>query len=402
VNRWLVVFGSICIQLCLGAVYAWSLFNQPLAKSFGWSIDDIVITFSITIATFAFFTMIAGKLQDKIGPRGVASLGGILLGTGLILSSQATSLLELYIYYGVIGGAGIGMAYVCPIATCVKWFPDKKGFISGIAVAGFGAGGLVFKPVILYLMESYGVSNTFLYLGIIYIVLVVGGAQLLKNPPNIQINKLKEQKTLQPIDFTTGDMLRTRSFYLLWFMFLMGCTSGLMVISFAVDIGVQVANLALETAAASVMMIAIFNAAGRIVLGTLSDKYGRKPILISMYICSGLIMLFMNIIPMNYPIFLLFVSFIGFNFGGFLSIFPSITAEYYGTKNIGINYGLMYQAYGVAAFVGPVIATTFGFTNAFLLAVILNIGGILLTTRLKKTQNELAISNRQLKKAVGE
>lgn len=382
-NRWFVVLGSICIQLCLGAVYAWSLFNQPLADTFGWSIDDIVITFSITIATFAFFTMIAGKLQDKIGPRWVASLGGLLLGTGLILSSQATSLMELYIYYGVIGGAGIGMAYVCPIATCVKWFPDKKGFISGLAVAGFGAGGLVFKPVILHLMENFGVSNTFLYLGIIYIVLVVGGAQLLKNPPKTESIENEQSNVLQPHDYTTGEMLRTRSFYTLWFMFLMGCISGLMVISFAVDIGVQIANLTIDRAATAVMVIAIFNAAGRIVLGTLSDKFGRKPVLLSMYVCSGLIMLLMNTVPLNYGLFLLFVSLIGFNFGGFLSIFPSVTAEFYGTKNIGINYGLMYQAYGVAAFVGPMIATTFGFAHAFLLAVVLNIGGILLVTQLK-------------------
>lgn len=399
-NRWFVVFGSICIQLCLGAVYAWSLFNQPLAETFGWSIDDIVITFSITIATFAFFTMIAGKLQDKIGPRWVASVGGILLGTGLILSSQATSLMELYIYYGVIGGAGIGMAYVCPIATCVKWFPDKKGFISGLAVAGFGAGGLVFKPVILNLMESYGVSNTFLYLGIIYIVLVVGGAQLLKNPPQMEMNNSEQSTSPQTNDFATGEMLRAGSFYLLWFMFLMGCTSGLMVISFAVDIGVQVANLTLETAATAVMVIAIFNAAGRIILGTLSDKFGRKSILLAMYVCSGIIMLLMSIVPMNYPLFLLFVSFIGFNFGGFLSIFPSITAEYYGTKNIGINYGIMYQAYGVAAFVGPIIATTFGFANAFLLAVFFNICGILLATQLKKIKADIILPSTHHKKAV--
>jgi len=392
VNRWLVVFGSICIQLSLGAVYAWSLFNQPLAETFGWSIDDIVITFSITIATFAFFTMIAGKLQDKIGPRWVASIGGFLLGTGLLLSSQASTLTELYLYYGLIGGAGIGMAYVCPIATCVKWFPEKKGFISGIAVAGFGAGGLVFKPIILALMESFGVSNTFRYLGIIYIVLVVGGAQFLKNPPAYSTGDETHSTTSQK-DFTTKEMLRERSFYALWIMFLMGCTSGLMVISFAVDIGVQIANLTIESAATAVMVIAIFNAGGRIILGTLSDKFGRKTVLSAMYICSSLIMLGMSLIPMSYLLFLLFVSLIGFNFGGFLAIFPSITAEFYGTKNIGLNYGLMYQAYGVAAFVGPFIATTFGFTTAFLVAVALNIGGVLVATQLR-THSYTTVSGR--------
>jgi MFS transporter, OFA family, oxalate/formate antiporter len=245
-NRWLVVLGAVLIQINLGAVYAWSLFNQPLIDKFGWAREDVVVTFSITIAVFAFATIFAGRLQDQIGPRWVATIGGLLLGIGLMLSSQATSLLQLYFFYGVIGGIGIGMTYVCPLSACVKWFPDKRGFISGVAVAGFGQGGLIYKPLIGYLIELSGVSSTFLYLGIIYLLLVIVGAQLLKNPTEEQVLKYQskqqtsnsEVKTIVDASnqFTPKQMLRTQQFYLLWFMFLFVSVSGLMVISFAVDI----------------------------------------------------------------------------------------------------------------------------------------------------------------------
>ncbi|WP_335958381.1 OFA family MFS transporter [Halalkalibacter kiskunsagensis] len=368
-NRWLVVLGAVIIQINLGAVYAWSLFNQPLMNKFGWAREDVVVTFSITIAIFALATIFAGRLQDKIGPRWVATIGGVLLGLGLVLASQATTLYQLYFFYGVIGGIGIGMTYVCPLSACVKWFPDKRGFISGVAVAGFGLGGLIFKPIIELLIESMGVSSTFLYLGVIYLILVVAGAQLLKNPP-VEETTRKASKAIPELsnNFSPKQMLGTYQFYLLWFMFLFGSMSGLMVISFAVDIGVDIVNLDMGKAANAVMVIALFNAAGRIVLGRVSDSFGRTNTLMMVYGLTALIMFYMSTGAMNYPTFLLSVSLIGFCFGGFLALFPSVTADFYGTKNIGSNYGLMYQAYGISAFVGPLIAKAIPLTQAFLLS----------------------------------
>lgn len=387
-NRWLVVLGAVLIQINLGAVYAWSLFNQPLIDKFGWAREDVVVTFSITIAVFAFATIFAGRLQDQIGPRWVATIGGLLLGIGLMLSSQATSLLQLYFFYGVIGGIGIGMTYVCPLSACVKWFPDKRGFISGVAVAGFGLGGLIYKPLIGYLIELSGVSSTFLYLGIIYLLLVIVGAQLLKNPTEEQVLKYQpkqltsnsEVKTIVDTSnqFTPKQMLRTQLFYLLWFMFLFGSVSGLMVISFAVDIGVDMANLELEQAGNAVMVIALFNAAGRIVWGKLSDRFGRKPTLITIYALTAVMMFYMSTGMMNYPLFLMAVSLVGFCFGGFLALFPSVTADYFGVRNIGSNYGFMYQAYGLSAFVGPIVVKSLPFTSAFLLAGCICIVAIIL------------------------
>lgn len=380
-NRWLVVLGAVIIQINLGAVYAWSLFNQPLIDKFGWAREDVVITFSITIAVFALTTIFAGKLQDKIGPRWVATIGGILLGIGLILSSQATTLTQLYLYYGVIGAIGIGMTYVCPLSACVKWFPDKRGFISGVAVAGFGLGGLIYKPIIGFFIENAGVSLSFLYLGIIYLVLVVAGAQLLKNPPTeVNDTKINSANTVEDENpqFSPIQMLRTYQFYLLWFMFLFGSISGLLVISFAVDIGVELVNLDLEKAANAVMVIALFNAGGRIILGKISDSLGRKNTLMMIYALTAIIMFYMSTGMMNYPMFLVSVSLIGFCFGGFLALFPSVTADYYGTKNIGSNYGFMYQAYGISAFAGPFIIKAIPFSQAFLIAGVICILAIIM------------------------
>ncbi|WP_216828633.1 L-lactate MFS transporter [Alkalihalobacterium elongatum] len=368
-NRWFVVLGAVIIQINLGAVYAWSLFNQPLIDKFGWAREDVVVTFSITIATFALTTIFAGRLQDKIGPRWVATIGGLLLGLGLILSSQATTLMQLYLYYGVIGGIGIGMTYVCPLSACVKWFPEKRGFISGVAVAGFGLGGLIYKPVIGYLIELTGVSSSFLYLGLIYLFFVVAGAQLLKNPPAVDQTAPESAVLLNThTQFTPKQMLTTYQFYLLWIMFLFGSMAGLMVISFAVDIGIEVAKLDLEKAANAVMVIALFNAAGRILLGNLSDRLGRMSTLMLIYGLTAIIMLYMSFWEMNYWSFLVSVSLIGFCFGGFLALFPSVTADFYGTTNIGSNYGFMYQAYGLSAFAGPFIIKALPFSQAFLLA----------------------------------
>ncbi len=388
-NRWFVVFGALLIQMCLGAVYAWSLFNQPLADKFGWAIKDIVLTFSITIAVFSVTTIFAGKIQDKIGPRWVATAGGLLLGVGLFLTSQATSLMQIYIFYGVIGGIGIGAAYVCPLATCLKWFPDKRGLISGLAVAGFGAGALVFKPIILSFIASAGVSMTFTYLGVIFAIAVVIGAQFLQIPPA----GYKPEGWTPPVtaggttsvrNFTTGQMMKTMHFYVIWIIYLFGTTSGLMVIGLAKDIGTKLVKLTPADAANAVVIVAIFNAVGRIVWGTLSDKLGRVTSLLCMYILSALAMVFMGMVDMNYMSFLAACSVIGFCFGGFLALFPSITADYYGTANVGINYGIIFCAYGLAAIVGPKIGAAMPFTQAFIISAVLCAIAAIMTFLIRK------------------
>ncbi len=379
-NRWFVVLGAVLIQICLGAVYAWSLFNKPLSDKFGWETSQVVLTFSITIAMFALATIFAGKLQDKIGPKWVATAGGVLLCIGLLLSSTADTLIELYIFYGVIGGIGVGTAYVCPLATCVKWFPDKKGFITGIAVGAFGSGSLIFKSVILNFIATKGVSETFLYLGAIYGVLIVIGAQFLRVPEK---TAAKAGAAKAAADFTTKEMVGTVQFYLLWVMFFFGCISGLMVIGLAKDIGVDLVKLTPATAANAVAMIALFNAGGRLGWGTISDKLGRTKSFLIMFIVTTVAMVIMSVIPMNFAIFFACIAAIASSFGGFLAVFPSITADYYGTKNLGVNYGIVMQAYGIAAIVGPIIAGLLGFTSSFLLSAVLSAVAAIMTLMVK-------------------
>ncbi len=385
-NKWFVVFGAVMVQVCIGAIYSWSLFNQPLMDKFDWTKDQVILTYSIAIFVFAFSTIFSGRLQDRFGPRIVATIGGVLYGCGLLLASTATSLTMLYISYGILAGAGVGFAYVCPLSTCVKWFPEKRGFITGIAVGAFGMGSLVFKEVIESLLNSLGVSLTFFYIGIIYMVLVIGGAQLLRLPPkdygktDNNISKANGNET-----FTVGQMMQTKAFYLIFIMFLFACTSGLLVIGLAKDIGVQLAGLEPSVAANAVAMIALFNAGGRLSWGTLSDKIGRLKAIFFMFIITAASMIVMSVINLNYFIFFACLAGIAFCFGGFLAVFPTITGDFYGIKTLGSNYGVVYQAYGIAALAGPLIVRIVGgLKPTFMISAILAIIGCILTIMVKQ------------------
>lgn len=379
-KRWFVVLGAVLLQMCIGAIYTWSLFNQPLIDEFGWEKSEVVLTYSIAIFVFAFSTIFSGRLQDKIGPRKVATIGAILYGGGLMLTSTATSLTQLYIYYGVIAGAGVGFAYVCPLSTCVRWFPEKKGFITGIAVGAFGLGSLIFKSVIEYFIVNNGVSSTFFYLGLIYFVLSLIGSQLLILPPAGYGSTVRNSNAIKENIFTVGEMIKTKSFYLVWVMYLFGCMSGLLVIGLAKDIGMQLAGLDASVAANAVAMIALFNAGGRLVWGTLSDKLGRIRVVTMMFIITAVSMITMSIVTLQYITFFSCLAGIAFCFGGFLAVFPTITGEFFGIKNLGANYGVIYQAYGAAALVGPIIvANAGGLKPTFMIAAVLSVIGAILT-----------------------
>lgn len=384
VNRWSVVFGAVLLQVCLGAIYSWSLFNQPLMDKFGWTKEEVVMTYSIAIFTFAFSTIFSGRLQDKIGPRKVATIGGILYGGGIILASFATSLPMLYFCYGVLGGAGVGFAYVCPLSTCVKWFPEKKGFITGIAVGAFGAGSLVFKSVIQYFLENAGVSSTFLYLGIIYMALVVIGAQFLRLPETATDSKSKAKSVDEGENLTVSEMIKQKSFIFIWIMFMLGCMPGLLVIGLAKDIGIEMVGLDPMVAANAVALIALFNAGGRLAWGTISDKIGRVEVVLIMFVLTAVSLVALAVLPLNLVLFFICLAGIACSFGGFLALFPTITGEFFGIKNLGANYGVVYQAYGVAALVGPLIKkSSSGFTQTFMIAAGCAVAGAVLSAMLK-------------------
>ncbi|MBI9013033.1 MAG: OFA family MFS transporter [Clostridiales bacterium] len=396
-KRWFVVFGAVLLQVCLGAIYSWSLFNQPLMDKFGWTKDQVVLTYSIAIFVFAFSTIFSGRLADKIGPRKVATIGGILYGTGMILASFASSLPMLYFSYGVLAGAGVGFAYVCPLSTCVKWFPEKKGFITGIAVGAFGAGSLIFKSVIEFFIENTGVSSTFLYLGIIYMVLVVIGAQFLILPKVSA--KGTKNKSVGENSYTAKEMMKTKSFYMVWIMYMFGCMPGLLVIGLAKDIGIEMVKLTPVTAANAVGLIALFNAGGRLAWGTISDKLGRVKVVTMMFIMTAVALLVMSLIQLNYVTFFLCLAAIAFSYGGFLAVFPTITGQFFGQKNLGANYGIIYQAYGIAALIGPIIkGNAADFNQTFLIAAGFAVLGMVISLLVKApVQNIVTLETTQTK-----
>ncbi len=375
-NRWLVVAGALMIQLCLGAIYSWSVFVNPLKEVFSYTTTQTQIIFSLALATFALTMIFAGRLQDKKGPRIVATLGGIVLGAGYLLASFTGGSFPLIaLTVGVIGGAGIGLSYVCPIAACVKWFPDKRGMVTGLAVAGFGAGAWVFAKIASSFIDAYGLLTSFQYLGVIFMVSVVVGAQLLRNPPagwkpaGWEPPESKSEVSFVE-DFEWRDMIKLKQFWMLWFMFVSGAAAGLLVIGILKPYGVH-SGLSATAAANAVGVLALFNGAGRIIWGTASDKIGRKNAMTLMFLLQGVMMLALINMGSTEMTLSIAAAWVGFNFGGNLALFPSTTADFFGTKNVGINYGLMFTAYGVAGIAGPILAgNVFDMTGSYMWAFI--------------------------------
>ncbi len=383
-NRWLVVIGAIIIQMCLGAIYAWSAFTKHLtAPPFTFSATQTQVIFSVALGTFAAFTIIAGRLQGRLGPRNCARLGGALLALGYILAwAFQTSFVGMVIAIGLIGGAGIGLAYVVPIAVGVKWFPDKKGLITGLAVAGFGFGALLWVQLASSwsagplawtgLLERFGVSNVFLIYGVVFLVFVLLGSTWMVNPPQGWTPPGWSAKSTAAgragEEFESGEMLGTHQFWLMWIMYTCGALAGLMVIGiiklFGVDAlqarsGMSEAAAAGLAATAMGVFFAIFNGVGRIAWGTISDTIGRKAALTLMLALQGAIV-FTFYYAGGYVVGLFVgAACIGFNFGGTLALFPAATADYFGNKNVGKNYGWLFTAYGVGGIVGPIMAGWF-------------------------------------------
>ena len=373
-NRWLIVVGAILIQLCLGGIYIWSVFRKPLEMAvdeggLGLSPSQATLPFSLVLIFFAIATVIGGRWQDKAGPRLVASVGGILLGAGMLLSAFGKSYPALALGYGVIGGIGIGFTYVCPVATGIKWFPDKRGLITGLSVAGFGAGALILAPVARSLIDSMG----------IFLVVVVAASQLLRNPPAGYVPAgwtPPETAQVTKEQFSPGEMLRTPQFYFIWIMYFFGCLAGLMIIGQTSPIGQEIAGYSAATAALAVMLLSIFNGAGRIFWGRISDALGRMKTLFIMFLLCGVAMLLYNIIGAFPSYYWIGVAIVGACFGGYLALFPAITADFFGTKNIGANYGFVFMAYGVGGLLGPqfaarVLEATGGYSVAFIVTGVL-------------------------------
>jgi len=386
-NRWIIVMGAILIQLALGAIYAWSVFTARLTDQSGiyaFSASQTAWVFSVGLATFAIVMVLAGRILPRIGPRPLALAGGLLLGAGYVIGGLfGQSFWIQLLSIGVVSGTGIGLAYVVPIAVCVKWFPDRKGMITGLAVAGFGFGATIWVKLagswfggLLNTTAVFGlpgVQSVFVIYGITFFLLVLLGSTVMVNPPEgYQPAGWTPPATNDgdqegEADFRARDMLRTPQFYMLWSVFMFASIAGLMVIYciklFGIDAleyrGVVGAGAITGTAMA---WYAIFNGLGRIAWGSISDRLGRKKTIVLMSCLQGVTML------LTYHVFITFgmvsgfvfaAALIGFNYGGAFALFPAITADYFGNRNVGSNYGWMFTAYGVAGLAGPLLAGYF-------------------------------------------
>lgn len=382
-KSWLIILGTVIAQLGLGTIYTWSLFNQPLVNMFGWELSKVSMTFSITSFSLAFATLFAGKLQEKLGIKKLVTICGILLGTGLILTSRINSISMLYITAGIIVGFADGAAYITTLSNCIKWFPNKKGLISGLSVGAYGTGSLVFKYINGSFINSNGALSTFLIWGIIAMVLIVTGAQLLKDAPA----KITTGNNLAERNFSVKEMLRTKEAYLLFIMFFTACMSGLYLIGIVKDIGVEMVGLSASTAANAVAMVAIFNTAGRIILGTLSDKIGGLKVIFFTFTVTAISVLVLSLVPLNFGIFFACVAGIAFCFGGNITVFPPIVGEFFGLDNQTKNYGIIYQGFGIGAISGSVIASALGgFKATFIVVGIMCIVSIVIIALIKVPQ----------------
>ncbi|QNK33819.1 OFA family MFS transporter [Serratia sp. JUb9] len=385
VNRSLIVLGTIICQMGLGTIYTWSLFNQPLVDKFHWGLADVATTFSITSFFLAFSTLFAGKLQERFGIRNLTLAAGVLVGLGLIASAHASSLDMIYLLAGVVVGFAVGIAYISTLSNLIKWFPANKGLISGISVGAFGSGSLLFKYVNAALIANAGVSAAFFYWGVIVMALIVFGSLLLKEPAAAASNAAAQGG--RSVNYSVRQMLATKEAYLLFAIFFSACMSGLYLIGIVKDMGVQLAGMDVATAANTVSAVAIFNTAGRIILGTLSDKVGRMRVISFTMLVTVLAIVALSTFTLSHSLFFLCVGAVAFCFGGNITVFPAIVGDFFGLKNHSKNYGIIYQGFGLGALAGSFIAKYFGgFHTTFMVIGVLSLLSLLITLFIKTPQ----------------
>lgn len=383
-NRWWVVFGAILIQLCLGAIYAWSVFTPEL-KSAGWSKLDTQIVFSVGLATFALVMVFAGHKLNQWGPRKLAFIGGITLGAGYVIAGLGggTDFWSVCIGVGVIGGAGIGLGYVVPIAVGMRWFPDHKGLITGLAVAGFGFGAMGWVKLAGtwgQLIETVGLAQTFIIYGVVFTTLVLIGSYWMKMPPQNWmpdgfVNPAKKAGSGGD-NYTPDEMMLTPQFYLIFITFAVSAGAGLMSIGLMKLYPMEALQIAgyssVESSAIAGTAMAIFfsiaNGIGRIVWGILSDKLGRKNAVMYMAGSQGLILFAFSSMAGNEYLLYLGATLIGFNFGGNFALFPALTADEFGNGSVGQNYPFIFLSYGVGGIAFPMLGGILGDMGNFPLA----------------------------------
>lgn len=407
-KRWLVLIAACIINLCIGSLYAWSVFAAPMAEHLGslsgraMTAADLAIVFTIANSVGPITMISGGKMNEILGTRKVILIGGLMFGAGMIVSGFASGLGLLIIGYGLLTGLGMGAAYGCTISNTVKFFPDKKGLIGGLATASYGLSSVLMPPVANALIRQIGVTRAFRLIGVVFIVIIALCSHFIETCPDGFTPKGYTDTSFQntasgkkQADKNWRQMLASPVFYVMILMMTCGAFSGMMCISQASNMAQSIAGMAPAAAAVIVSVLALFNAAGRVCAGSVSDRIGRIGTLRFALIISvvGLVSLYLSA-GVRF-LFVAGIACVGFSFGAFMGVYPGFTVEQFGAKYNGVNYGIMFIGFAFAGFFGPmvmgkIVNATGGYQTAFLVADVLSVIGLMLSALFVKMTRQAA------------
>lgn len=374
---WVVTFAGLAVNLVLGVLYAWSIISSDLIDRLNWTVTMTQVPYMVACVIFAFSMIPGGRIQDKFGPHLVLTLSAILAGIGFFLSGVFLTVVGLTIFFGVVFGLAMGLGYSAPTPAAVKWFDKRKrGLISGIVVSGFGLAPIYVGPLTHFLIVNFGIEATFKMLGAGFFVVLILLAQVIKNPPagyqtiDAYPSSTPDEKQDTLDDLNWKEVIGTRSFKLLWLMFFCGTFAGLLLIGQLSKIGLEHAGI--TTPFLLISIYALFNFLGRIMFGSISDRLGRMRTLFLMFVLQVITYSVFN--HLETPVLLASgVAVVGLTFGGMLTIFPAATADFYGLKHLGLNYGMLITAWGVGGLFGPLLGGLVrDRTEAYLLSFIIS------------------------------
>lgn len=389
-NKYVVLVGVLLAQLTIAGIYAWSALGVGLQGERGWSDNAIILPYAIAQTVFALSTILSGRLLERKGPRFTMVIGGILYGGGLILSGLVRDPNLLNITYGGITGMGIGFIYVCPLAILIKWFPKHKGLVTGLSVAVFASGSILYKEIIAVLLQAMEVSTSFMVLGVFSVIFILLGAMLTNDPEHSS----RKQVPLREEDLSPLSMVRTKKFKVLWLMYLFAASPGLLVLGASAKIGMDLGGLTQSIALGLITVLAITNGVSRLVFGYLADKF-RPLVLIRLGFGVTLVSTIGLILNVNSLMFLLGIVGIVVGFGSFLVLFPLYTHKSFGPSHYGANYSVVYQAYGLASLLGIVTKTLVGgFSNLFVVLAIVSLLGLILAIKIESFSGAMVESSK--------
>ncbi len=392
-KRWGYMIAAMIIAICSGIGYTWSVFQKPLMSNFGWSIQAISLTFTIQILVSTMAPVFIGKYQKTLGVKRYILIGALIYTIGLAATMLTSSLWYLYIVYGVVVGFGISMLYPCLMAYGGKLFPEKTGMAAGLIACAYGGGSIIWAPLGANFIEQYGVHFVFILFACIFAVVMIPCSFFLKEVPDnfIPVNSQKKDKAMNlriARDYSWREMVKTTRYYILVIMLTLGATAGLMIMGHASSILQEMQNYAAERASFIVGIISIFNALGRICFGSASDRFGRYQVMMLLFLLIGGSMIVLT--ASGGVMFVAALCTIGACYGGFASMFSPVCADNFGIKNLAVNYGFLYIAYGFAGVIGPQLAAAAklmgnGYSLAFTIVAVLSAVGLLLNLYMAKT-----------------